>query len=160
MLTDCFIDVSSTLMTAPFSWFSYSTCQLVHLGERASSRVQSSICCLPRQTWVASCPPGQQASSGGQVFSQLPASVSRCREVEYIFDVRVGPGDPGTVFPALNDGFLCVISLLSTFLRPLVTSSPRLSSANTAATPPAAGAGVGAVGGVALNSSTVGPCRS
>lgn len=65
----------------------------------------------------------------------------------------------GTVFPALRDGFLWVISLLSTFLNPLVTSSPRLSSANTAAAPPAGG-GAGASGAgvvAAMNSSTVGP---
>ena len=48
---------------------------------------------------------------------------------------------------ALNSGFLCVISLLSTFLRPFVTSAPRLSSAKTADTPPAAGAGGGTVAG-------------
>ena len=53
----------------------------------------------------------------------------------------------GTVLPALKAGFLWVISLLSTFLKPLVTSSPRLSSANTAATPPAAGAGAAPAGG-------------
>ena len=53
----------------------------------------------------------------------------------------------GTVLPALNDGFLCVISLLSTFLRFLVTSAPRLSSAKTADTPPAAGAGAETGGG-------------
>jgi hypothetical protein len=53
----------------------------------------------------------------------------------------------GTVEDALNVGFLCVISLLSTLRRFFVTSAPRLSSAKTAATPPpAAGAG-GAVGG-------------
>ena len=44
---------------------------------------------------------------------------------------------------ALKSGFLCVISDLSTFRRPAVTASPRFSSANTAATPPAAGAGAG-----------------
>jgi hypothetical protein len=54
----------------------------------------------------------------------------------------------GTVLPARREGFLCVISLLSTFLRPLVTSEPRLISANTAATPPpAAGAAAGGGGG-------------
>lgn len=84
-------------------------------------------------------------------------------ELRMILYIPGGVGEPGTVCPALNDGFLCVISLLSTFLRPLVTSSPRLSSANTAATPPAGGALGGAVsagGGTSagtLNSSTVGP---
>lgn len=48
---------------------------------------------------------------------------------------------------ALSAGFLCVISLLSTFLRPLVTSSPRLRSAKTADTPPAAGVGAAVAGG-------------
>lgn len=65
------------------------------------------------------------------------------------------PGDPtvlGTVEDARNAGFLCVISLLSTLRRLFVTSEPRLSSANTAATPPAgavdrAGGGGGPGGG-------------
>lgn len=42
----------------------------------------------------------------------------------------------GTVLEALRSGFLCVISDLSTFRKPLVTSSPRLSSAKTAPMPP------------------------
>lgn len=76
------------------------------------------------------------------------------------------------MLPALSAGFLCVISLLSTFLKPFVTSSPRLSSAKTAATPPpgagaaeagggggGGGGAAGAAGGVFLNCSTVGPCR-
>ena len=42
----------------------------------------------------------------------------------------------GTVEEAHRAGFLCVISLFSTLRRPFVTSAPRLSSANTAATPP------------------------
>jgi len=52
----------------------------------------------------------------------------------------------GTVEEARKAGFLCVISLFSTLRSPFVTSGPRLSSANTAATPPpepGAGAGVG-----------------
>jgi len=50
----------------------------------------------------------------------------------------------GTVEEARRAGFLCVISLFSTLRRPFVTSVPRLSSANTAATPPPEpGAGVG-----------------
>ena len=56
-------------------------------------------------------------------------------------------GAAGTTLPALNAGFLCVISLLSTFRRPLVTSSPRLSSAKTAAAPPGVGPGSVAEGG-------------
>jgi hypothetical protein len=40
--------------------------------------------------------------------------------------------DAGTVPDALRSGFLYVISLLSTFLRPFVTSSPLFSSAKTA----------------------------
>lgn len=53
----------------------------------------------------------------------------------------------GTTLEALNAGFLCVISLLSTLRRPFVTSSPLLSSANTAFIPPPAGAGAPAGGG-------------
>ena len=49
----------------------------------------------------------------------------------------------GTVEPARRDGFLCVISDLSTFRRPLVTSSPLLSSEKTAPRPVAAGPGSG-----------------
>jgi len=52
----------------------------------------------------------------------------------------------GTVEEARKAGFLCVISLFSTLRSPFVTSAPRLSSANTAATPlpdPEAGAGGG-----------------
>lgn len=48
----------------------------------------------------------------------------------------------GTTLLALNAGFLCVISLLSTLRNPLVTSSPRLSCAKTAAAPPAGAAGL------------------
>jgi hypothetical protein len=48
----------------------------------------------------------------------------------------------GTVEPARREGFLCVISDLSTFLSPLVTASPLLSSAKTALKP-AAGPGSG-----------------
>ena len=54
----------------------------------------------------------------------------------------------GTVEEARKAGFLCVISLFSTLRSPFVTSVPRLSSANTAATPsPEAEAGTGAGGG-------------
>jgi len=53
----------------------------------------------------------------------------------------------GTVEDARNAGFLCVISLLSTFRKFFVTSEPRLSSANTAETPPPPAAGAGRVGG-------------
>ena len=52
----------------------------------------------------------------------------------------------GTVEEARKAGFLCVISLFSTLRSPFVMSAPRLSSANTAATPlpdPEAGAGGG-----------------
>ena len=52
----------------------------------------------------------------------------------------------GTVGEARRAGFLCVISLFSTLRRPFVTSVPRLSSANTAATPPPE-PGAGAEGG-------------
>jgi hypothetical protein len=44
----------------------------------------------------------------------------------------------GTTADARSSGFLCVISLLSTFLRPLVTSPP--SSANRPPPPPFVGA--------------------
>ena len=54
-----------------------------------------------------------------------------------------GDGDlAGTTLLALSAGFLCVISLLSTLRSPLVTSSPRLSCAKTAAAPPAGAAGL------------------
>ena len=53
----------------------------------------------------------------------------------------------GTVPPALSAGFLCVIWLLSTFLKPFVTSSPLFSCSNTAVMPPAAGAGAPVAGG-------------
>ena len=58
----------------------------------------------------------------------------------------------GTVEEARKAGFLCVISLFSTLRSPFVTSEPRLSSANTAATPPpesgvCTGAGGGGGGG-------------
>ena len=54
-----------------------------------------------------------------------------------------GDGDlAGTTLLALSPGFLCVISLLSTLRSPLVTSSPRLSCAKTAAAPPAGAAGL------------------
>lgn len=70
---------------------------------------------------------------------------SQCHKYE------LGDPDPallGTTPLALSAGFLCVIWVLSTFRKPLVTSSPRLSSAKTAATPPpAAGAGALAGGG-------------
>ena len=51
------------------------------------------------------------------------------------------------MLPARNAGFLCVISLLSTLRRPFVTSSPRLSSAKTAAAPAAGAAEVAAGAG-------------
>ena len=54
----------------------------------------------------------------------------------------------GTTLLALSAGFLCVISLLSTLRSPFVTSSPRFSSANTAAAAPA-GAGELAAGAAA-----------
>lgn len=69
--------------------------------------------------------------------------------------------------PALSSGFLCVISLLSTFLSPLVTPSPLLRAANTPPISPAAavtgareaaagaggggGGGAGATGGAELD---------
>lgn len=51
----------------------------------------------------------------------------------------------GTVAPARNEGFLCVIWSAETFFNPLVTASPLLSSLKTASRPPpAASAGVAA----------------
>jgi len=50
----------------------------------------------------------------------------------------------GTVAPARNDGFLCVIWSALTFRRPLVTASPLLSSLNTAPSPLLSAAGFGA----------------
>lgn len=47
----------------------------------------------------------------------------------------------GTVAPARNDGFLCVIWSALTFLSPLVTSEPLFNSLNTAPRPPASAAG-------------------
>jgi hypothetical protein len=57
------------------------------------------------------------------------------------------PAVLGTAEEARKAGFLCVISLLSTLRRFFVTSEPRLSSANTAATPPLPAAGAGERGG-------------
>lgn len=54
----------------------------------------------------------------------------------------------GTVLEARSSGFLWVISDLSTFLKPFVTSSPRFSSAKTAPMlPPGAADGEAAGGG-------------
>lgn len=55
--------------------------------------------------------------------------------------------EAGTTLLALKAGFLWVISLLSTFLRPRVTSEPLLRSANSAAWPPAGAAGAEPAGG-------------
>jgi hypothetical protein len=51
-----------------------------------------------------------------------------------------GAVEAGTVPEARSAGFLWVISSLLTLRSPLVTSSPRFNSANTAAGPPAAAA--------------------
>lgn len=66
------------------------------------------------------------------------------------------PAEAGTTLDARSSGFLCVISDLSTFRKPFVTASPRLSSANTAPMPPegveadaALGGGGGGGGGAA-----------
>ena len=58
---------------------------------------------------------------------------------------RTDPSFSGTVEFARKDGFLCVISDLSTFLRPLVTASPLLSSEKTAPKPPPSCAGAALV---------------
>lgn len=58
-----------------------------------------------------------------------------------------GEVEAGTTLLALNAGFLWVISLLSTFLSPFVTSAPLLRSANSAAWPPAGAAGADPAGG-------------
>lgn len=49
---------------------------------------------------------------------------------------RAGNSRSPTVLPARSDGFLCVISDLSTFRSPLVTSEPLFNSKNTASNPP------------------------
>jgi hypothetical protein len=68
-------------------------------------------------------------------------------ESESRFPLADDPTVLGTAEDALNAGFLCVISLLSTLRRFFVTSAPRFSSANTAAAPlPAAGADDGGGG--------------
>ena len=80
-----------------------------------------------------------------------------CRALGLTGFFGLAPGDEdggdaaGTVLPARNAGFLCVISLLSTLRKPLVTSEPLFKSANTAPMPPAgadveAGGGGGAAG--------------
>lgn len=50
------------------------------------------------------------------------------------------PDEAGTTLEFLSSGFLCVISLLSTFLRPLVTFSPPPSSAKRPLGGPVGGA--------------------
>jgi len=61
----------------------------------------------------------------------------------------------GTVAPARNEGFLCVISFGSTFRKPFVTASPLFSSENTAPRPLAAA--VGAAGFSSISNLGAGP---
>lgn len=70
------------------------------------------------------------ASFGGFLPARDAGLVGRAGRLAALAADETGEAD------ARSSGFLCVISLLSTFLRPLVTSGP--SSANR---PPAAGAG-------------------
>lgn len=63
-------------------------------------------------------------------FGFLPGMGLLARPRLDVLSLRVG-----TVAPARNEGFLCVISSLLTFLRPLVTASPLLSSLKTASMP-------------------------
>lgn len=80
----------------------------------------------------------------------LPASAAGLDGLTGRFGVAWPPAEAGTTLDARNSGFLCVISDLSTFRKPFVTSSPRLSSAKTAPMPPedeAAGAALGGGGG-------------
>ena len=77
------------------------------------------------RAWSVSCPLYKVVVNGVAV-------IFRC--------LRATGAVAGTVFPARNEGFLWVISLLSTLRNPFVTSSPRFRSANTAATPAALGA--------------------
>jgi hypothetical protein len=68
-------------------------------------------------------------------FGFLPGAGLLPRDIEDTLDwlsLRVG-----TVAPARNDGFLCVIWSALTFRRPFVTASPLFSSLNTAPSPPA-----------------------
>lgn len=65
------------------------------------------------------------------------------RVIESLLSLRVG-----TVAPARNDGFLCVIWSADTFLRPFVTASPLFNSEKTASSPPAS---CGEAFGVASN---------
>lgn len=64
-----------------------------------------------------------------------------------------GRAESETVAAARREGFLCVISDLSTLRRPLVTDSPLLSSEKTAPRPPAA---VGAAGAASVLISSTG----
>ena len=50
-----------------------------------------------------------------------------------------------TELPVRSEGFLCVISDLSTFRSPCVTAEPLLSSEKTASNPPEEAAGAGSV---------------
>ena len=66
------------------------------------------------------------------------------------------------MLPARSEGFLWVISLLSTLRNPFVTSSPRFRSANTAATPAvldAAGGGGGGGGGGGSGAAALASCE-
>jgi len=77
----------------------------------------------------------------------LPARACGFEGLVGFLPIGESEGDlAGTTLLALSAGFLCVISLLSTLRSPLVTSSPRLSCAKTAAAPPAGAAGLAAAG--------------
>lgn len=63
----------------------------------------------------------------------------------------------GTVAPARNEGFLCVIWSGLTFLSPFVTSEPLFNSLNTASRPPASEAGAALTGSSNLAGGGGGP---
>jgi hypothetical protein len=72
-------------------------------------------------------------------FGFFPGAGLLARDIEETLDwlsLRVG-----TVAPARNDGFLCVISSALTLRRPFVTASPLFSSEKTAPSPPLSAVG-------------------
>jgi hypothetical protein len=115
--------------------------------------LRSPIYYLPGRTWRVSFPSTTGVSRAEWASSPLAKHKSlnpRMLPGKKIC-LRVGEVDlSGTALPALKDGFLCVISLLSTLRKPCVTASPLFNSAKTAAAPLAGAfplAGAAACGG-------------